>query len=419
VSKGKLNLEKIYRKHFSRIKRIIGALRVRHQDFDDVVQVVLIEIHRSLHTFREDRGTLEVWLACITWRATIEYRKREYRWAENLRSHTDELAYFLAAAPVPNAEERMMEKDASDECRRLLYDAMDRMPFKRRQAFQLHVLAGEKQAVVAHILGVPESTVQSWIRMSWEELEGAVKRQRAQQRYSRMPVLPISAGALVERERARIEEMATNDDCERVWVKVRRTLREQRAHEEEHPRKEERPARASFKPSVLPPGLPLPPIGFRSLVSTTGISGGVAALIVWALMHGTPCTNVPLTVVESPLPSAAPMASPSTGAGSAPWTVIPASLTSVPVSPASASPDSGRPAVASSPLPSPSRRTALSAPPWADGEDAEENLLKLATAALDRGDFDEARADLDHHAREFPDGRLKTNRELLRQRLPH
>lgn len=308
-----------------------------------------------------------------------------------------------------------MEKDAADEDQRLLDAVLERMPDKRRQAFQLHVLAGEKQADVAQILCVPESTVKSWIRLSWEELDAAVKRRRAQQRHGRAQVLTISAAALVERERARTEDIVAGDDFDRMWTKVQRTL------QEECSREGQRPARAPSAPSLPPPLLPRPTMGLRTLVGASGISGGVGALIVWALLHGDACTKVNLTIMNSAMPTTGQMASPPQDAGTVPWMPTSASSTAVPfsVAPAPASQGVAPLAVTRAALPTPSRQTALGEVSRADRDETEENLLTMAAAALDRGDVDAARAALDHHAREFPYGKLKVNREVLRQRLPH
>jgi RNA polymerase sigma-70 factor (ECF subfamily) len=430
VSKGQLKSETICREYFSLIKKI-AARRVRDADVDDVVQQALLAIHRSLPSYDPALGNIDSWISCITWRVAGQYLNRQYSEAERQHANADELARSSVADPAPSGEERMMV----EEERRFLDAVLARMPEKRRKAFELHVLIGLTQAAVAQILSAPESTVQTWIRTAWEDLDGALQRRRAQERRRGALVLPISVAALIERERARMRDVPA-EDFDRAWARVQRRpeLEEPRGSEQEIAPEQERSARAPFDPNHLPTELPRRLVDVPSRLrrlTEAAVSGAGGGALVWALLHGdppptdpsptVPSPNVTRLVVGSAIPNAGQMAYPKVGAGAAPWPATPASFAAVPFSVPSAPVSQGGSPRAATPmaLPSTSRRAAPDALQPAGSEEIEEILIRTAEEALAAGEIDKARAALDHHAREFPEGRLKVNRNALRGSLPY
>lgn len=404
MSKSELTSETICRQHLGLIRKVIAARRVRDPDIDDVAQETLIAIHRSLRNHRSPYGTIEAWVSSISWRVATQHLKRELRDVGRRAAGDGELAHLSLPDPASNGEERLME----DEERRFLQTVLARMPDNRREAFELYALCGLTQADVAQVLSVPESTVQSWIRLAWNDMNAALKKRRAEERRGRAMVLPISAAALIERERARTRD-ASEEEIERMVTRLRRALDEARAGEQEAAREEEEQeeqehaARTPFEPNLPLPASPRRSVDMQRLMqglTASGVAGAAGGLIVWALLHGGPAPVVTLPVVGSAVPSAGQLASPPAGAGTAPSAMVtPATLTT---SPSSAAPSHGVPGAATSSLipstpPSASRQTApLSPDPVAD-EQAAEALMRAAKEALARGDTDTARARLNEH----------------------
>lgn len=418
VSKNPLTIEVIYRTHGRYIRGIV-AYRVPAADVNDVMQEALIQIHRSLHTYSPARGALKAWLYVITRRVVVQYLRCLYREREreNLRAVVNG-GLDATAIPdlAPGSEERMMVEQE----RQFLREIIARMPEGRREAFELHAVFDMTDSEVAQTVNAPENTVKSWIRLGWEDVERALKRRRAREhRYGAM-VLPISGAALLARERARLADVS-EDEIERTWARFQRTRDEERAPAATRAPEDDPAARSPSLPSFPSFPYPVRPMDARTVARISMTSAAAGGAIVWALLHGDPPRDITLTGVRSAVPMAEQMGGVRGGTSDASWMSSPAKFAATPPAVPSplASPDAAPSAVASAARPSVSRPVAPQAPSGPEVVETEESLLQTATQAFERGDFEAARASLDHHAREYPNGRLATNREALRQQLPH
>jgi RNA polymerase sigma-70 factor (ECF subfamily) len=108
--------------------RAIAAHRHATEDrIDDVVQDVLLTVHRVRHTYDPERP-FERWLAAIAERRSIDLLRRRMRRAAV--ETADAEAYETFADPAANRESEMLTRDA-------LGRAIAELPARQREALEL------------------------------------------------------------------------------------------------------------------------------------------------------------------------------------------------------------------------------------------------------------------------------------------
>ena len=123
----------------------LAAREHRSQDrVDDVVQDVLLTVHRVRHTYDPSRP-FKPWLAAISRRRSIDLLRRKSRRAA--RETSDDKAYETFPDPQAN---RAMEVYASTEG---LSEAVDRLPQQQREAVELLKLRELSLAEASQVSG--------------------------------------------------------------------------------------------------------------------------------------------------------------------------------------------------------------------------------------------------------------------------
>jgi RNA polymerase sigma factor (sigma-70 family) len=209
------------------IRYVLLRYKVPLADVDDVVQGLLLSVHRSLPSYDPSRASLHTWLFCIARRAAVVHLRKLHAQAAigaavsagavSLCS-PDGAAYAEAVRdPAPDGEEKMIE----EEQRKFLYEALGRMDPKRRETFDLHALGGLSDAEVAKLLEIPKNTVKSRIAQARRELEASATKLRARERRRLAGIVPLSAAAVLSRERERIA-LISDGAHERLWHSFQR-----------------------------------------------------------------------------------------------------------------------------------------------------------------------------------------------------
>ncbi len=129
--------------------RILGS----NSEIDDLVQEALLEVFRSLPTFRGD-ALLSTWVERITVRVA---------YAHIARRRSDVVRLSLVPEPASgdaSAEERALAREAA----RRLYALLDQIETKQRIAYTLHVIDGRPLTDVAALMeaSVVTTKVRAW-----------------------------------------------------------------------------------------------------------------------------------------------------------------------------------------------------------------------------------------------------------------
>ena len=157
--------EQLIRLHERRV--LMTALRLlgRLEDAQDAAQVVFLRLHKYRRRF-DERRELAPWLYRMTVNVchNIRRRRREIPLPES--------AELPADTPDPHAEVDLAAR------RRLLHEALQRLPEKQRAAIVLRDIEGLSTREVAEILGSSETTVRSQVSTGRLKLKEFVGRRR-------------------------------------------------------------------------------------------------------------------------------------------------------------------------------------------------------------------------------------------------
>jgi RNA polymerase sigma-70 factor (ECF subfamily) len=153
-------LESVYQESFDLVCRLLRSMGVARSDLEDEATEVFLIVERQLATFRGD-STLETWIIGICRNRVRAYRRRAFRWREDLRREVPETAV------PPSHDEDAQVKRYID----FLQSVLGSIDEDRRLAFCLYNLEEWSVPRIAELLGWPRQT-------TYDRLE-AVQRQVA------------------------------------------------------------------------------------------------------------------------------------------------------------------------------------------------------------------------------------------------
>ncbi len=150
-----------------RVANLVRYLVGRDSDVEDITQKVLLELLRSLHTFRGE-SKLTTWSDRITVRVALSHMKRRRHQAAQRRA----VATDLDVVPYP--------MDSADEylTRRRAVRMLDKLPEEQRQVVVLHHVAGLSVPELAEMLSIPFETTRSRLRLGMKKLREDYKDER-------------------------------------------------------------------------------------------------------------------------------------------------------------------------------------------------------------------------------------------------
>jgi RNA polymerase sigma-70 factor, ECF subfamily len=166
--------EQVCERYFAFVWRNVRRLGVTGDAVDDVVQDVLLVVHRRFAEF-EWRSSLETWLFGILLRVISKHRRVVKR--RNEHEPLDErLGSALAAS---DAVRELEHRDAA----RLLQRLLDSLADEKRAVVVAVEIEQMTIPQAAEALGIPVTTVQTRLRTGRRELAQAVTRLKAQNRW--------------------------------------------------------------------------------------------------------------------------------------------------------------------------------------------------------------------------------------------
>lgn len=140
--------------HLDQVWRQLRAMGVAERYLDDATQEVFLIAFRKLGSF-EGRAKLSTWLYAIAYRVGCNYRRRARR---DAKVDSIEVEH---EGDGRDPEQSLLEKQAAHLVQRFC----DGLSTKLRDVFVLCILEGRPVPGVADLLGLPENTVHSRIRL--------------------------------------------------------------------------------------------------------------------------------------------------------------------------------------------------------------------------------------------------------------
>ncbi|MET0390059.1 MAG: RNA polymerase sigma factor [Polyangiales bacterium] len=149
-----------------RVRNLVRYLAWGDVDVDDIAQLALIEIVRSLHNYRGE-GALHSWADRITTRVALHHLRRR-RSEERRRSS-------LSPAELHVISPRSEQPD-DYALRRKTVRMLDELPDEQRQALVLHHVVGLSVPELSSELGIPFETARSRLRLGVQKLREQLRR---------------------------------------------------------------------------------------------------------------------------------------------------------------------------------------------------------------------------------------------------
>jgi RNA polymerase sigma factor (sigma-70 family) len=141
--------------------RVIGEARAA----EDVSQDVFVAVWERAGAFDPDRGSLRTWLGTLAHRRAVDHVRREE--ARRRRAIRD------AARPVstPDVEEMALALVTAERVR----SALETLPDEQWRAIQLAYFGGKTYRQVAEVLGIPEGTAKSRLRLGLRRVADVIE----------------------------------------------------------------------------------------------------------------------------------------------------------------------------------------------------------------------------------------------------
>lgn len=133
---------------------------------EDVTQEVFVFLWERPEAFDAERGSLRSWLGVVTHRRAVDRVRRE----EAERRRADAAALQPMTAP-PDMAEAATSVLIAERVR----DAVAQLPEEQRAAVMLAYFEGKTYVEVAEILGIPEGTAKSRMRLALRKLAGSLQ----------------------------------------------------------------------------------------------------------------------------------------------------------------------------------------------------------------------------------------------------
>jgi RNA polymerase sigma-70 factor, ECF subfamily len=139
---------------------------------EDVSQEVFLSIWEHPEAFDPTRGSLRTWLGMLAHRRAVDYVRREEARRRRARREASR-----RATAIPDVDELATALVTAERVRA----ALDVLPDEQRRAIQLAYFGGKTYREVAEVLGIPEGTAKSRLRLGLRRVADALEHEGLEQ----------------------------------------------------------------------------------------------------------------------------------------------------------------------------------------------------------------------------------------------
>ena len=161
-----LALSQLYDQYASFVFALALRVTQDRSAAEDIAQEVFVHVWTKATAYDAARGTVRAWLGVITHRRAVDRVRRET--AARAREERDQLR---RVAPPPDVAEAATSMVIGERVRAALAE----LPPDQRQAIELAYFGGQTFRQVAEVLGIPEGTAKSRIRLGMAKLTDALQ----------------------------------------------------------------------------------------------------------------------------------------------------------------------------------------------------------------------------------------------------
>jgi RNA polymerase sigma-70 factor (ECF subfamily) len=159
----------LYDRYAPGLYRLAYSILLVVQDAEDVLQESMVYAFRNLDRYDPERGAFRTWLYTITISRCRNARRR--KWLPTVA-----LSHLLTVGIEPSApdEESPEFRAAWQEIRSALREALRSLSPRLREAVALRYNQGLTYREMAEILGCPQKTAESRVRLAHEQLRKVI-----------------------------------------------------------------------------------------------------------------------------------------------------------------------------------------------------------------------------------------------------
>jgi RNA polymerase sigma factor (sigma-70 family) len=138
---------------------------------EDITQDVFLGLWEKPACFDPGKGALRTWLGTLAHRRAVDYVRRE-----EARRRRDE-SVLTRVTPTPDVEEMALALMTAERVR----EALDTLPPEQREAIQLAYFDGKTYREVAAVMGIPEGTAKSRLRLALRRVASTLESEDLRQ----------------------------------------------------------------------------------------------------------------------------------------------------------------------------------------------------------------------------------------------
>jgi RNA polymerase sigma factor (sigma-70 family) len=138
---------------------------------EDITQDVFLGLWENPACFDPGKGALRTWLGTIAHRRAVDYVRREE--ARRRRDH----AVQSRVTATPDVEEMALALMTAERVR----EALESLPPEQREAIQLAYFDGKTYREVATVMGIPEGTAKSRLRLALRRVASTLESEDLRQ----------------------------------------------------------------------------------------------------------------------------------------------------------------------------------------------------------------------------------------------
>jgi RNA polymerase sigma-70 factor (ECF subfamily) len=167
ASSAPLDVAKIYREHADFLWRSLQHLGVQESDLEDVMQEVLVVVHRRRESY-DGACRLTSWLFGICLRIVSQYRRRAHRRREQSAAEPPELPSCVTP------ETQLVQRQTALR----LESILELLSLEQRATFVLFEIEGQSCQAIAELFAVPLGTVYSRLHTARSIIQERLERER-------------------------------------------------------------------------------------------------------------------------------------------------------------------------------------------------------------------------------------------------
>ena len=156
----------LFQRHRADVAGLVWRMAGPRVDVEDLVQEVVLQVHRSLKDFR-GQAKFSTWLHRVAVNVVLMHRRARASRPTYAEPPDDDV--HAASGPAPD------EDAARRERMRAFQRLLDRIGEKKRTVFVLHELEGLAPAEIATIVGAPVLTVRTRLFYARRELAAMLR----------------------------------------------------------------------------------------------------------------------------------------------------------------------------------------------------------------------------------------------------